>query len=83
MVSLLISSLPSLFVTSAAMCSEDREMESVPLGLGCWRDAVSTASSAAQVTLCCNQLDQCIAWEKSIMKVVSGGRLKLSDSYIE
>ena len=35
-----------------------------------WRDAVLRATSAAQLTLCLLRLQNSIAWEKSIMKVV-------------
>ena len=36
-----------------------------------WRDAVLTAQSAAQLSMCLSMLYDCVAWEKSIMKVVS------------
>ncbi|XP_069472462.1 bromodomain adjacent to zinc finger domain protein 2B isoform X4 [Ambystoma mexicanum] len=38
-------------------------------GLRVWRKALSEARSAAQVSLCIQQLNRSIAWEKSIMKV--------------
>lgn len=42
-----------------------------PLALLKWRNAVSSASSSSQLGVCMNQLERCIAWEKSPMKVVS------------
>lgn len=36
-----------------------------------WRKALSQAHNAAQVAMCLQQLEKTIAWEKSIMKVVS------------
>jgi len=40
-----------------------------PAGLVQWRDAVQSATSAAQLQLCVAQLNDSIAWEKSIMRV--------------
>jgi hypothetical protein len=40
-------------------------------GLMMWRNAVTKASSSAQLSLCVTQLNKSISWEKSIMKVVS------------
>lgn len=45
--------------------------EDIAPGLRVWRRALSEARSAAQVALCIQQLQKSIAWEKSIMKVVS------------
>ena len=36
-----------------------------------WREAVTEATSAAQLSMCINMLTECVGWEKSIMKVVS------------
>ena len=36
-----------------------------------WRNAVVTSQSASQLAMCLNMLYDCVAWEKSIMKVVS------------
>ena len=36
-----------------------------------WREAVTNASSSAQLSMCIHMLNTCIAWERSIMKVVS------------
>lgn len=49
-----------------------RTEEDIAPGLRVWRRALSEARSAAQVALCIQQLQKSIAWEKSIMKVVSG-----------
>ena len=35
-----------------------------------WREAVSMAASASQLAVCVNQLDRCLAWERSTTKVV-------------
>ena len=35
-----------------------------------WRKAVKEATSASQLSICIEQLDSCIAWDKSIMKVI-------------
>ena len=35
-----------------------------------WRQAISAATSSSQLAVCVNQLERCIAWEKSPMKVV-------------
>ena len=35
-----------------------------------WRAAVQSASSASQIAVCVNVLDQSISWEKSTSKVV-------------
>lgn len=48
-----------------------RAEEDMAPGLRVWRRALSEARSAAQVALCIQQLQKSIAWEKSIMKVVS------------
>jgi hypothetical protein len=51
---------------------EDDEKEVIlPPGLVTWQKAVAMATSAAQITLCVQQLNGAISWEKSIMKVVS------------
>ncbi|XP_075465406.1 bromodomain adjacent to zinc finger domain protein 2B isoform X5 [Ascaphus truei] len=43
--------------------------DDIAQGLKIWRKALSEARSAAQVSLCIQQLQKSIAWEKSIMKV--------------
>ncbi|XP_075036900.1 bromodomain adjacent to zinc finger domain protein 2B isoform X7 [Mixophyes fleayi] len=47
----------------------DGAEDDIAPGLKIWRKALSEASSAAQVSLCIQQLQKSIAWEKSIMKV--------------
>lgn len=36
-----------------------------------WRKALTEVRSAAQLAMCIQQLQKSIAWERSIMKVVS------------
>ena len=53
----------------------DKPVDSVPLlnatiQLNRWRKAVNDATSASQLSICIEQLDNCIAWDKSIMKVI-------------
>jgi len=48
----------------------DTDDETATRDLNCWRTAVNNATSAAQLSLYVAQLVRCIAWEKSIMKVV-------------
>lgn len=50
---------------------KNSNVQSVTPQLLAWRKAVSEATSAAQLSMCVNVLFECIAWEKSIMKVVS------------
>ncbi|XP_068101782.1 bromodomain adjacent to zinc finger domain protein 2B isoform X5 [Hyperolius riggenbachi] len=47
----------------------DGTEEDIAPGLKVWRKALSEARNAAQVSLCIQQLQKSIAWEKSIMKV--------------
>lgn len=47
------------------------EDETATRELSSWRVAVGNATSSAQLSLYQTQLHRCIAWEKSIMKVVS------------
>jgi len=49
----------------------DTDDETATRDLISWRSAVSNATSAAQLSIYVAQLVRCIAWEKSIMKVVS------------
>lgn len=48
--------------------------EEVAHGMKVWRKALSEVRSAAQLAMCIQQLQKSIAWERSIMKVVSRGR---------
>ena len=47
-------------------------MELMTPALKIWRNAVVTSQSASQLAMCLFMLYDCVAWEKSIMKVVSG-----------
>ncbi|KAM3917544.1 bromodomain adjacent to zinc finger domain protein 2B isoform 13-T14 [Leptodactylus fuscus] len=47
----------------------DGTEDDIAPGLKVWRKALSESRSAAQVSLCIQQLQKSIAWEKSIMKV--------------
>ncbi|XP_053328178.1 bromodomain adjacent to zinc finger domain protein 2B isoform X4 [Spea bombifrons] len=47
----------------------DGTEDDIAPGLKVWRKALSEARSAAQISLCIQQLQKSIAWEKSIMKV--------------
>ena len=47
------------------------DVEILTPALKIWRDAVLSAQSAAQLSMCISMLYDCVAWEKSIMKVVS------------
>lgn len=51
-----------------------------------WRKALTEVRSAAQLAMCIQQLQKSIAWERSIMKVVSRGerfiRISMREIYI-
>lgn len=40
-------------------------------GLLSWRDAVQRSVTSAQLSMALYTLEQCVAWDKSIMKAVS------------
>lgn len=44
--------------------------ENVPAGLLRWRDAVRDAKCSSQVAMCLHFLENCIAWDKSVMRAV-------------
>lgn len=48
-----------------------RGEEELAPGMKVWRKALGEVRSAAQLALCIHQLQKSIAWERSIMKVVS------------
>lgn len=48
-----------------------RGEEEVAHGMKVWRKALGDVRSAAQLAMCLQQLQKSIAWERSIMKVVS------------
>ena len=58
---------------------EPKHPEDVSSGLVTWRQAVILATNPAQLALCLMQLDASVAWEKSIMKVVSTGLYKITN----
>lgn len=41
------------------------------IGLLSWRDAVQRSVTSAQLSMALYTLEQCVAWDKSIMKAVS------------
>lgn len=51
------------------VCRVGEEMMTPALKI--WRNAVVTSQSASQLSMCLFMLYDCVAWEKSIMKVVS------------
>lgn len=51
------------------LCSEKEEVVTPALKL--WRETVSACRTPSQLYMCLTLLTDCIAWEKSIMKVVS------------
>lgn len=42
----------------------------VNIGLSSWREAVQRSVTAAQLSMALYTLEQCVAWDKSIMKAV-------------
>lgn len=60
--------------------------EEVAHGMKVWRKALTEVRSAAQLAMCIQQLQKSIAWERSIMKVVSRGerfmRISMHEIYI-
>ena len=49
---------------------KNSNVQKVTAQLQTWREAVSEAKSAAQLSMCVSALFDSVAWEKSIMKVV-------------
>lgn len=49
---------------------DDDDEDDVPLALERWRSGVSKASNIAQLSMCLEELDAQVAWEKSVMKAV-------------
>lgn len=56
--------------SDATICRVDMELMTPALKI--WRNAVVTSQSSSQLAMCLFMLYDCVAWEKSIMKVVSG-----------
>ncbi len=59
---------------------EEEEREHVPKDLLRWRHAVANCVNASRLMVLLLQLNDCIAWEKSIMKVVSVSSDSLKNS---
>lgn len=53
---------------------EEEEEAQLPPGLVRWREAVGACQTAAQLAMCLAHLEASIAWDRSIMKAVSGGK---------
>jgi hypothetical protein len=51
--------------------SSSGEAEAVPKGLVSWREAVQRSVTSSQLSMALYTLEQCVAWDKSIMKAVS------------
>ncbi|MCJ8732668.1 hypothetical protein PDJAM_G00213940 [Pangasius djambal] len=60
-------SIPAPATTASAEC--DGGGEDLAPGMKLWRKALQEVHSGAQLSLCLQQLERCIAWERSIMKV--------------
>ncbi|KAI0216451.1 hypothetical protein LSAT2_031519 [Lamellibrachia satsuma] len=58
-------------------CMPDSTVD-VPKELLAWRQAVLRTHTTSQLSLCLSQLNSCIAWEKSVMKVRLGSLSALS-----
>ncbi|KAG5678274.1 hypothetical protein PVAND_007963 [Polypedilum vanderplanki] len=48
--------------------SSSSETETISKGLSSWRDAVQRSVTSAQLSMALYTLEQCVAWDKSIMK---------------
>lgn len=59
-------------VSHRSSLSSSSGEEEVAHGMKVWRKALTEVRSAAQLAMCIQQLQKSIAWERSIMKVVSG-----------
>lgn len=46
------------------------DVESVTKGLSSWREAVQRSVTSSQLSMALYTLEQCVAWDKSIMKAV-------------
>lgn len=55
--------------------SGSAEPETIPKGLLSWREAVQRSVTSSQLSMALYTLEQCVAWDKSIMKAVSHGIL--------
>ncbi|XP_058248969.1 bromodomain adjacent to zinc finger domain protein 2B isoform X3 [Hemibagrus wyckioides] len=62
-----IVSIPAPATTASAEC--DGGVEELAPGMKLWRKALHEVRSGAQLSICLQQLQRSIAWERSIMKV--------------
>lgn len=60
-----------VLVFNIFLLSSSSGEEEVAHGMKVWRKALTEVRSAAQLAMCIQQLQKSIAWERSIMKVVS------------
>lgn len=49
---------------------ENSKINSPTLGLSSWREAVQRSVTSSQLSMALYTLEQCVAWDKSIMKAV-------------
>lgn len=70
-----------VLVFNIFLLSSSSGEEEVAHGMKVWRKALTEVRSAAQLAMCIQQLQKSIAWERSIMKVVSreGQFMRLSN----
>ena len=64
-----LARLPSMSENVDDETSTNVQHDEVPQQLERWRRTVNECRTAAQLALCLSQLDRCIAWERSIMRV--------------
>lgn len=60
-----------MFVTWLFVVVSLRGEEEIAPGMKVWRKALSEVRNSSQLAMCLQQLQKSIAWERSIMKVVS------------
>ncbi|XP_072019979.1 LOW QUALITY PROTEIN: bromodomain adjacent to zinc finger domain protein 2B-like [Amphiura filiformis] len=65
----LLMAVQTTGVDTSSQVSTPRGEDDIAPGLVRWRNAVAAATSASQLCLCLGMLENCIAWDKSIMKV--------------
>lgn len=58
-------------IKPSLMCVCCRGEEEIAPGMKLWRKALTEVRSSSQLAMCLQQLQKSIAWERSIMKVVS------------
>jgi hypothetical protein len=62
---------PNTSVNSNGSSVGSPDVESVTKGLSSWREAVQRSVTSSQLSMALYTLEQCVAWDKSIMKAVS------------